>query len=275
MPAQLFSLNGDRMDLENYRTRKSQLRLAVLIDADNASSENIDAILNEVAKYGLVTVKRVYGDWTNPYLKGWKEKLNYFAIQPIQQFAYTTGKNATDSAMIIDAMDLFYTGTLDGFCIVSSDSDFTRLSTRLQESGKIVLGIGERKTPISFVNACTKFIYTNNLAGIEQETDNAVQQDIFPLDDKLKALLSIACEATADENGWSNLANMGNHLLNLKKDFDPRTYGFEKLGELIQATDWFEIEKFSSPQNEQVKKIYVKLKLQAKLKKVVVVRKTL
>ena len=212
-------------------------KLAVLIDADNAQPSIIDALLAEIAKYGTASVKRIYGDWTLPQLKGWKEVLLTHSIQPIQQFGYTTGKNATDSAMIIDAMDLLYTGKFDGFCIVSSDSDFTRLASRIRESGVNVYGFGERKTPKPFVSACDKFIYTENL-----RKDAAAEQPEVDVTKarKLIAQLRDAVEDAADDSGWANLGTVGQLIANKHPDFDPRTYGFKKLGELIRATEAFE-----------------------------------
>ncbi len=223
-------------------------KLAVLIDADNAQPSIIDALLAEIAKYGTASVKRIYGDWTLPQLKGWKEVLLTHSIQPIQQFGYTTGKNATDSAMIIDAMDLLYTGNFDGFCIVSSDSDFTKLAARIRESGLTVYGFGEKKTPTPFVSACDKFIYTEVLRA--EEADEEAGQSIRRLsaselkrDRKLIKLLREAAEAASDETGWAHLGAMGNIIAKQSPEFDPRNYGYKKLGELVRATGLFDIEE--------------------------------
>ncbi|WP_456322521.1 NYN domain-containing protein [Hydrogenimonas sp.] len=226
-------------------------KLAVLIDADNAQPSIIDALLAEIAKYGTASVKRIYGDWTLPQLKGWKEVLLTHSIQPIQQFGYTTGKNATDSAMIIDAMDLLYTGNFDGFCIVSSDSDFTKLAARIRESGLTVYGFGEKKTPVPFVSACDKFIYTEVLRADEESVEGGeVQVPIKKLssaelrrDKKLIRLLTDAVDAASDESGWAHLGAMGNYIAKQSPDFDPRNYGYKKLSELVRATGLFEIEE--------------------------------
>ncbi len=218
----------------------TQQHLAVLIDADNSQPSIIEGLLDEIAQYGVASVKRIYGDWTDTQLKGWKKHLLEHGIQPIQQFAYTTGKNATDSAMIIDAMDLLYTGKFDGFCIVSSDSDFTRLASRIRESGVSVYGFGERKTPKPFVSACDKFIYTENLRKDAAEEKPAV--DVTKAR-KLLSLLRDAVDDAADDSGWANLGVVGQLIANKHPDFDPRTYGFKKLGELIRATEAFEIKE--------------------------------
>jgi uncharacterized LabA/DUF88 family protein len=220
-------------------------KLAVLIDADNAQPAVVEGLLAEIAKYGTATVKRAYGDWTGPQLKGWKEALLKYAIQPIQQFRYTTGKNATDSALIIDAMDLLYGAKLGGFCIVSSDSDFTRLAARVREAGLVVYGFGEKKTPAPFVSACDKFIYTEILAGKEDEDSPAAARPIASLkqDKRLVTLLRNAVEASSDDAGWSFLGMVGNSIAKQAPDFDSRNYGYPKLSELIAASELFEIEK--------------------------------
>ena len=215
----------------------NQRHLAVLIDADNSQPSIIEGLLGEVAQYGVAGVKRIYGDWTSTQLRGWKPHLLEYGIQPIQQFGYTTGKNATDSAMIIDAMDLLYTGNFGGFCIVSSDSDFTRLAMRIRESGVSVYGFGERKTPKPFVTACDKFIYTENLRSDKE----AKKQIDVTKETKLIALLCDAVDDAADDSGWANPGMVGQLVANQLPDFDPRSYGFKKLGELIRATDAFEI----------------------------------
>jgi uncharacterized LabA/DUF88 family protein len=245
-------------------------RLAVLIDADNASANLIEPLLKEVAKYGTSHVKRIYGDWTGTHLGGWKAKLHKFAIQPIQQFSYTTGKNATDSALIIDAMDLLYTQHFDGFCIVSSDSDFTKLASRLRESGMVVYGFGEKKTPEAFISACDKFIYTEILKQLEesstvssaknkiaakdksasQNSPNRALEDTESVNiqklknnKKLIDLLKDAYEAVDEEDGWAHLGPFGSQLTKLSPSFDARNYGYKKLSELVKAIDFFEIRK--------------------------------
>jgi uncharacterized LabA/DUF88 family protein len=234
-------------------------KLAVLIDADNAQPSIVEGLLSEIAKYGTANVKRIYGDWTGSHLKSWKDVLLLYSIQPMQQFHYTVGKNATDAAMIIDAMDLLYTNKFDGFCIVSSDSDFTKLASRIRESGLVVYGFGEKKTPEAFVSACDKFIYTEVLRSkeddslpIKRKSTNELKQDT-----KLVNLLRNAVEASSDESGWSHLAPVGSNLAKQVTDFDPRNYGYKKLGELIAATKLFEIEE--RPVGDgQSKAIYIK-----------------
>ena len=220
-------------------------KLAVLIDADNAQPSIVEGLLAEIAKYGTANVKRIYGDWTGSHLRSWKEVLLLHSIQPIQQFRYTVGKNATDAAMIIDAMDLLYTNKFDGFCIVSSDSDFTKLASRIRESGLVVYGFGEKKTPEPFVSACDKFIYTEVLTSKEDDTlsikrksNNALKQDT-----KLVNLLRNAVEASSDDSGWAHLAPMGSTIAKQAPEFDPRNYGYKKLGELVAATKLFQIEE--------------------------------
>ena len=220
-------------------------KLAVLIDADNAQPSIVDSLLSEIANYGIASVKRIYGDWTGSGLKGWKEVLLQYSIQPIQQFAYTKGKNATDSAMIIDAMDLLYTGNFNGFCIVSSDSDFTKLSSRIREAGLIVYGFGEKKTPSAFVSACDKFIYTEVLRAKADESKQIAKKSSSELkqDTKLVSLLRNAVEASSDESGWAHLAPVGSNIAKQSSEFDPRNYGYGKLGELVSATKLFEMEE--------------------------------
>jgi uncharacterized LabA/DUF88 family protein len=210
--------------------------MAVLIDADNTSASQASALLDELARYGVPTVKRAYGDWTRPNLGGWKEELNRHAIQPMQQFAYTTGKNSTDSALIIDAMDLLYSGNVDAFAIVSSDSDFTRLATRLRESGKTVFGLGQQKTPESLVAAVDRFIYLENLGRAE------VAESDVPRDD-LRRLLTATVEATSQEDGWASLSAVGSNLTTRRASFDPRSYGFPKLSALVRAQAYLEVEE--------------------------------
>lgn len=235
-----------------------QKKLAVLIDADNTQPSIIEQLLEEIAKYGVASVKRIYGDWTKPNLRGWKELLLHYAIQPIQQFGYTTGKNATDSAMIIDAMDLLFTEKLDGFCIISSDSDFTRLSSRIREAGLTVYGFGEKKTPQAFVGACDKFIFTEILRKEEaaQPVRTKSSQDLRQ-DTRLVNLLRNAVEDSADEHGWAHLGNVGQNIVNKAPEFDPRNYNYKKLGELIEAIGLFEINEVIH-ENSPAKTIYVR-----------------
>jgi uncharacterized LabA/DUF88 family protein len=232
-------------------------KLAVLIDADNAQPTITEGLLAEVAKYGTAHVKRAYGDWTGTSLKGWKDQLLAQSIQPIQQFAYTSGKNATDAAMVIDAMDLLYSGRFDGFCIVSSDSDFTRLAARIRESGLKVYGFGERKTPKPFVAACDKFIYIENLTYSEsaiapvdpalKPTPRTAAQLAAQLkgDTALVSLLRNAVEAASDDGGWVPLASVGHIITTQHPDFDSRNYGYPKLSDLIAATTLFEVDRRS------------------------------
>ncbi|KGE13021.1 NYN domain-containing protein [Sphingobacterium deserti] len=264
---------------------QKDLKIAILIDADNVSSKKIEEILNEVNRYGIPTIKRIYGDWTRPYVENWKNSLLIHAITPIQQYSYTQGKNSTDSALIIDAMDILHSDRVDGFCIVSSDSDFTRLATRLRESGKLVIGIGERKTPKPFIASCDKFIYVeilekvapakknnrknnhttpktppvetpspednqatsrNDMASIEPQT-LPEEVNITELDDDTLLMLKDAVDDTADENGWAFLGEIGSLILKRKPDFDARNYGFEKVSHLFKSRkDDFEIDERSN-----------------------------
>lgn len=226
-------------------TDSSTNKLAVLIDADNAQPSIVDSLLAEIANYGVASVKRIYGDWTAPGLKGWKEVLLEHSIQPMQQFAYTKGKNATDSAMIIDAMDLLYTNNFDGFCIVSSDSDFTKLASRIRESGLLVYGFGEQKTPSPFVSACDKFIYTEVLRAKSNESEAIAKQTSAQLkrDSKLVKLLSNAVDGASDESGWAQLGPVGSTIAKQSPGFDSRNFGYAKLSELVVATKLFDIEK--------------------------------
>lgn len=234
-------------------------KLAVLIDADNAQPSIIDGLITEVAKYGTANVKRIYGDWTGTHLKGWKDVLLQYSIQPVQQFAYTTGKNSTDSALIIDAMDLLYTRQFDGFCIVSSDSDFTRLASRIREAGLVVYGIGEKKTPKAFVAACDKFIFSEVLRAKEGEQQALKQKNTSELkqDTKLANLLRNAVEASSDDSGWAHLATVGGYVAQQLPEFDPRNYGYKKLGELVKATHLFDLEERLA-KDGQSKSIFVK-----------------
>jgi uncharacterized LabA/DUF88 family protein len=243
----------------------SQAKLAVLIDADNTQPAIIEGLLDEVAKYGVASVKRIYGDWTSNNLRSWKERLLEYAIQPIQQFSYTTGKNATDSAMIIDAMDLLYSEKLDGFCIVSSDSDFTRLASRLRESGRTVYGFGEKKTPRAFVSVCDKFIYTEIIRDAQEETDEddtrpaAKPRREFKVDRKLLKILRDSVDDLADESGWAYLGGVGQKITNRSVDFDPRNYGFKKLGDLFRAIPQFETEE-RPQENGTGRQVYIRWK---------------
>lgn len=212
-------------------------RLAVLVDADNASATVAKELLEEVAKYGTATIKRAYGDWTTQNLVGWKSNLLRYAIQPIQQFAYTQGKNSTDSAFIIDAMDLLYAGNVDGFCLVSSDSDFTRLATRLREAGKVVYGLGERKTPEPFIAACDKFIFFEVL---KRPIETTVPVQVANVPD-LQELLAHAIRETTRDSGWSRLSTVGGLVSKTHTSFDPRNYGFKKLSELVRAQTYLDV----------------------------------
>lgn len=252
-----------------------ELRLAVLIDADNVPYANVKEMMEEIAKYGTPTFKRIYADWTKPTVSGWKNVLLENAITPIQQYSYTTGKNATDSAMIIDAMDILYSGRVDGFCIVSSDSDFTRIATRLREAGMKVFGIGEKKTPMPFISACDKFIYIeilknakipvkdSNLYAIPKATNAKTvapkKETISKIDNSLIKLIYDSVDDLADEDGWAFLGNLGNLLIKKKPDFDARNYGFIKLAQLIKSTNRFDIDERKSGKNNNTH-VYIKNK---------------
>jgi uncharacterized LabA/DUF88 family protein len=251
------------LPFSNQAEGSSQDKLAVLIDADNTQASIIEGLLDEVAKYGVASVKRIYGDWTSTHLRSWKDKLLEFAVQPIQQFSYTTGKNATDSAMIIDAMDLLYSEKLDGFCIVSSDSDFTRLASRIRESGLKVYGFGEKKTPRAFVSVCDKFIYTEILHDREEEDDDAkpaakVRKD-FKGDRRLLKLLRDTVDDLADDSGWAYLGGVGQKITLRSSEFDPRNYGFRKLGDLFRAIPQFETEE-RPQENGTGRQVYIRWK---------------
>src|ERR1700716_2228540 len=233
--------------------------LAILIDGDNASPKIVVGLLAEVAKFGVAGVRRIYGDWTKPQLNGWKDCLLEHSIQPVQQFAYTTGKNATDGAMIIDAMDLLNTGRFDGFCIVSSDSDFARLAARIREQGITVYGFGERKTPRPFVTACDKFIYLDVLRS-DAEPDAApaaktaakahakkTAKDPQPL-----ATLRAAVTAVSDEDGWADLGGVGSHIVKQLPEFDPRNYGFARLSDLVEASGIAGMERVGDKQKHSM-----------------------
>ena len=234
-------------------------RLAVLIDADNISHIYIKDIMEEIARYGTPTFKRLYGDLTKPSLSGWKQVLLEHAITPIQQFGYTTGKNSTDSAMIIDAMDILYSGKTEGFCIVSSDSDFTRLAVRLRESGMKVIGIGERKTPGPFIAACEKFVYIEAIRGGNKKAEPVSQAISGKQRRELIELISASISDLEDDNGWAFLADVGNLISKKQPDFDSRNYGFSKLTPLVKSLKCFQIEERESS-NSRIKHIYIRNK---------------
>ena len=250
---------------------KKELNLAVLFDADNVPYSHVEEMLSEIAKYGVPTIKRIYGDWTKPNLAGWKSVLLENAITPIQQYSYTTGKNATDSAMIIDAMDILHSNKVDGFCIISSDSDFTRLATRLRESSKYVIGMGERKTPRPFIVSCDKFIYIENLGNDDEETPTKKEasetEEVKPVPAPkekigyaLIKLLRHTINDLADDNDWVSMAEVGSLIMKKRPDFDPRNYGFQRLTPLIESCPkYFEIEK-RKVENSHVKHVFVRLK---------------
>lgn len=222
---------------------ESSAALAILIDADNANPAIVKGLIDEVARFGRATVRRIYGDWTAPNLVKWKESLLEHSIQPMQQFAYTKGKNATDSAMIIDAMDLLYAGNLDGFCIVSSDSDFTRLASRLKESGKRVYGFGEKKTPRPFVAACDRFIYTEVFTQVEGQARPRISTLELDRDRAFVDLVGSAVDDASDESGWAHLGAVGSILTKKEPDFDSRNYGYSKLSDLLDASKHFEVKR--------------------------------
>ncbi len=247
----------------------TDLKLAVLIDADNVPYSSIKAMMEEITRYGTPTFKRIYGDWTKPTLSGWKTVLLENAINPVQQYSYTSGKNATDSALIIDAMDILYTGQVDGFCIVSSDSDFTRLAMRLREAGKVVLGIGEQKTPAAFIAACNKFIYieilpkdskddaapTKKSRSKKQEAQKGKPQ----LPSSIKNIIIKSINDLTDEDGWVFLSTLGNHINRKQPSFDPRNYGFKKLVDIIRNISEIEVEERHTGKNN-IAHLYVRAK---------------
>ncbi|TYA58061.1 NYN domain-containing protein [Formosa maritima] len=246
------------------------LNLAVLIDGDNIPSAHVKEMMEEIAKYGNPTIKRIYGDWTKPHLSKWKDLLLQNAITPIQQYAYTTGKNATDSAMIIDAMDILYSNKVNGFCLVSSDSDFTRLATRLREAGMQVIGIGEKKTPNPFIVACDKFIYVEILRNLTEKKDDVsnkdkAKQSIDSITPKVINLISTTIDDLSDEEGWAFLGDVGSLLQKKQPNFDSRNFGFEKLTPMIKSIDSFEIEQRETSKSKH-KLIYVKNKEKPKPK---------
>jgi len=222
------------------------INMAVLIDGDNIPSANVKEMMEEIAKYGNPTIKRIYGDWTRPGLNKWKNLLLENAITPVQQYGYTTGKNATDSALIIDAMDILYSDKVNGFCLVSSDSDFTRLATRLREAGMQVIGIGEKKTPNPFIVACDKFIYIEILKKqIEDKTDNkgSTGPTVDKITEKVINLIRTTINDLSDDDGWAFLGDVGSLMQKKQPNFDSRNYGFEKLTPLIKSTGRFDIEQ--------------------------------
>ncbi|MEK6477030.1 NYN domain-containing protein [Catalinimonas sp. 4WD22] len=242
------------------------LKLAVLIDGDNIPSAYIKEMMEEIAKYGNPTIKRIYGDWTKPNLSKWKNILLENAITPIQQYGYTSGKNATDSAMIIDAMDILYSQKVNGFCLVSSDSDFTRLATRLREAGMKVFGIGEKKTPDPFIVACDKFIYLEILKDQSKEEGSDNQKgksekksDVDKITPKVIRLISTTISDLADDDGWAFLGDVGNLLQKKQPNFDSRNYGFQKLTPLIKSISKFDVEQKEN-QKGKFKLIYVRNK---------------
>jgi hypothetical protein len=270
----------------NNNLEDGQRRLAVLIDADNAQASIIEGLLAEIARYGVASVKRIYGDWTSSHANSWKNSLLKHSINPVQQFPYTTGKNATDSTMIIDAMDLMYTGRFDGFCIVSSDSDFTRLAQRLREEGLMVFGFGEKKTPESFVAACDKFVYTEvlrpeaPLAAPPQTKPQAAKKTTKPVAAATKAmtpktteaapskptaavlpikLIRQAIEEESDENGWAHLSAVGSYLTKIRPDFDPRLYGHAKLSNLFKKNPQYFLVEERAVAGTSSKVFYVKV----------------
>ncbi|MBF4470024.1 MULTISPECIES: NYN domain-containing protein [Flavobacterium] len=259
-----------------------ELKLAVLIDADNVPYSNVKGMMEEIANFGTPTTKRIYADWTKPNANGWKSVLLEHAITPIQQYSYTTGKNSSDSALIIDAMDLLYSGKLDGFCIVSSDSDFTRLAIRLRESGMKVIGIGEKKTPSAFIAACDRFVFIEVLDGaikktrkttnaqskapkptatVPAESKKAAEKEIsVKIDNKTIELIEDSLDAIGDEDGWAFLGDVGNLIVKKKPEFDPRNYGFSKLTPMLKSmTDILEIDERESDK-KGIKHVFVRLR---------------
>jgi uncharacterized protein (TIGR00288 family) len=267
-------------NLKKMSTTNKELKLAVLIDADNVPYSNVKGMMEEIAKFGTPTTKRIYADWTKPNANGWKSVLLEHAITPIQQYSYTVGKNSSDSAMIIDAMDLLYSDKVDGFCIVSSDSDFTRLAIRLRESGMKVIGIGEKKTPNSFIVACDRFIYIEVLDGATKKirkiantpiklpkattsktTSKPVEKEIVTkIDIQTIELIEDTLEAIGDDDGWAFLGDVGNLISKKKPEFDPRNYGFSKLTPMLKSlTDILEIDERESDK-KGIKHVFVRLR---------------
>ena len=250
---------------------KKELKFAVLIDADNVPYSNVKEMFEEIAKYVIPTFKRIYADWTKPTVSGWKNVLLENAITPIQQYSYSSGKNSSDSALIIDAMDILYTGNVDGFCIVSSDSDFTRLATRLREAGMKVIGIGEKKTLNAFITACDKFIYIeilkpqiaqleeNGTKKVSKSSPTTKEEPLSKMNPRILKLFSDSISDLADENGWTFLGELGNLMLKKKPDFDPRNFGFPKLLPLIRSMKSIEIDERETGKSN-IKHIYIRNK---------------
>lgn len=259
-------------NVKNNMNDSMDLKLAVLIDADNVPYANVKEMFEEIAKYGTPTFKRIYADWTKPTVSGWKNVLLENAITPIQQYSYTSGKNSSDSALIIDAMDILYSGKVDGFCIVSSDSDFTRLATRLREAGMKVIGIGEKKTLTPFITACDKFIYieilkskTTNQTEVESNSENKKisatnSEPLSKVDSNIIKLIGSSIRDLADETGWAFLGDLGNLMIKKKPDFDSRNYGYSKMLQLIKSIDKFEVDERESGK-KNVKLIYIRKKI--------------
>lgn len=241
------------------------MRLAILIDADNTQPAILEGLLEEVAKYGIASIKRIYGDWSSDSMRGWKNVLLDYSIQPVQQYPYTRGKNATDMKMIIDAMDILYSDKMDGFCLVSSDSDFTPLAQRVRQQGLLVIGFGEEKTPKAFVRACDRFIYNDVLrtepAADERDKDQTTRRRVptneLKQDARLVTMVRNGVEDAADDTGWASLGEVGQKLANSNPDFDPRNYGYKKLGELIRATQLFEVDE-RAMENSPAHNIYIR-----------------
>ncbi|MCG8454082.1 MAG: NYN domain-containing protein [Spirochaetales bacterium] len=216
--------------------KNSTKKLAVIIDADNAQAGAIEGLLQEIARFGISFVRKAYGDWTTSNLNGWKDVLHRFAIQPVQQFGYTKGKNSTDASMIIDAMDMLYSKNYDGFCIVSSDSDFTRLATRIRQEGLSVYGFGERKTPEAFIAACDAFVYVENILDHKKQSVSPSEKE------KLQTIICRAIDSVSADDGWAALSAVGHHIMKNNPDFDARNYGHLKLGKLVEDLDYIDVE---------------------------------
>jgi uncharacterized LabA/DUF88 family protein len=262
--------SSTRRYAQRLEPEEAQKRLAVLIDADNAQASIVEGLFEEIAKFGVASVKRIYGDWTAPQLGSWKKVLLEYSINPVQQFAYTKGKNATDSSLIIDAMDLLYTRRFDGFCLVSSDSDFTRLATRLREAGMQVYGIGEKKTPNPFIVACDKFIYLEILkkqsAGVVTDSlssKQAAKDGVDKITQRDINLIADTIDDVADDDGWAFLGDVGSLLQKKQPNFDSRNYGFQKLTPLISSIGNFELERREDARGRK-KLIYVKTREKGK-----------
>jgi len=252
------------MQLQNKKMAQNNINLAVLIDGDNIPSAHVKEMMEEIAKYGNPTIKRIYGDWTSPHLSKWKNLLLQNAITPIQQYAYTTGKNATDSAMIIDAMDILYSEKVNGFCLVSSDSDFTKLATRLREAGQQVIGIGEKKTPTPFIVACDKFIYIEILRKQTEKKESVSTKEnekdsVDKITSKVIKLISSTISDLSDEEGWAFLGDVGSLLQKKQPNFDSRNYGFDKLTPLIKSIGKFDLDQRENSKSRH-KLIFVKNK---------------